>query len=50
VPWAAAEQTVVSSTFRGQQTISLRMGLGKLINQERMQLITNRETLASISE
>ncbi|GEM_PF-1596108 len=52
VPWAAAEQKYgrfFKDTFRGQQTISLRMGLGALIIQERMQL-TDRETLASISE
>ena len=52
VPWVAAEQKYgrfFKDTFRGQQTISLRMGLGALIIQERMQL-TDRETLASISE
>lgn len=52
VPWAAAEQKYgrfFKDTFRGQQTISLRMGLGALIIQERMQL-SDRETLASISE
>lgn len=41
VPWAAAEQKYgrfFKDTFRGQQTISLRMGLGALIFQERMQL------------
>lgn len=36
-------------TFRGEQTISLRMGLGALIIQERMQL-TDSETLELISE
>ncbi|QCT03680.1 transposase [Paenibacillus algicola] len=36
-------------TLRGQQTIRLRMGLGALIIQERMQL-TDRETLESIRE
>ncbi len=52
VPWAEAEKTYgqfFKDTFRGQQTISLRMGLGALIIQERMQL-TDRETLESISE
>ncbi|MFE9277887.1 MULTISPECIES: IS5 family transposase [Paenibacillaceae] len=52
VPWAAAEQKYgrfFKDTFRGQQTISLRMGLGALIIQERMQL-SDRETLTSISE
>lgn len=51
-PWAEAEKTYgqfFKDTFRGQQTISLRMGLGALIIQERMQL-TDRETLESISE
>lgn len=52
VPWAEAEKKYgqfFKDTFRGQQTISLRMGLGALIIQERMQL-TDRETLESISE
>lgn len=52
VPWAHAEKKYgrfFKTTFRGQQTISLRMGLGALIIQERMQL-TDRETLESISE
>jgi IS5 family transposase len=52
VPWAEAEKQygqLFKDTFRGQQTISLRMGLGALIIQERMQL-TDRETLESISE
>lgn len=52
VPWAEAEKTYgkfFNDTFRGQHTISLRMGLGALIIQERMQL-TDRETLESISE
>jgi IS5 family transposase len=52
VPWAEAEKTYgqfFKDTFRGQQTISLHMGLGALIIQERMQL-TDRETLESISE
>ncbi|MEK8127089.1 IS5 family transposase [Paenibacillus filicis] len=41
--------TYFKDTFRGEQTISLRMGLGALIIQERMQL-TDGETLESISE
>ncbi|GIP61343.1 Transposase domain (DUF772) [Chlamydia abortus] len=52
VPWAEAEKKYgpfFKDTFRGQQTISLRMGLGALIIQERMQL-TDRETLESINE
>lgn len=52
VPWAEAEKKYgkfFKNTFRGQHTISLRMGLGALIIQERMQL-TDRETLESISE
>ncbi|MBN2983486.1 MULTISPECIES: IS5 family transposase [Cohnella] len=52
VPWAAAEQKYgqfFKNTFRGQQTISLRTGLGALLIQERMQL-TDRETVESISE
>ena len=52
VPWAEAEKKYgkfFKDTFRGQHTISLRMGLGALIIQERMQL-TDRETLESISE
>lgn len=52
MPWAEAEKTYgqfFRDTFRGQQTLSLRMGLGALIIQERMQL-TDRETLESISE
>jgi hypothetical protein len=52
VPWAEAEKKYgqfFKDTFRGQQTLSLRMGLGALIIQERMQL-TDRETLESISE
>jgi transposase, IS5 family len=52
VPWAEAEKRYgdfFKDTLRGQQTISLRMGLGALIIQERMQL-TDRETLESISE
>lgn len=52
VPWATAEQKYgqfFKDTLRGRQTISLRMGLGALLIQERMQL-TDRETLASISE
>jgi hypothetical protein len=52
VPWAEAEKKYgqfFKDSFRGQQTISLRMGLGALIIQERMQL-TDRETLESISE
>lgn len=52
IPWAAAEQKYgrfFKDIFRGQQTIRLRMGLGVLIIQERMQL-SDRETLASISE
>lgn len=52
VPWAAAEKKYgrfFKNTLRGQQTISLRKGLGALIIQERMQL-TDRETVASISE
>lgn len=52
VPWAEAEKKYgqfFKDTLRGQQTISLRMGLGALIIQERMQL-TDRETLESISE
>ncbi|NTZ20804.1 IS5 family transposase [Paenibacillus sp. JMULE4] len=52
VPWAHAEKNYgqfFKDTFRGQHTLSLRMGLGALIIQERMQL-TDRETLASISE
>lgn len=52
VPWAEAEKKYgqfFNDTLRGQQTISLRMGLGALIIQERMQL-TDRETLESISE
>lgn len=52
VPWAEAEKKYgqfFKDTFRGEHTISLRMGLGALIIQERMQL-TDRETLESISE
>jgi IS5 family transposase len=52
VPWAQAEEKYgkfFKDTFRGQQTISLRKGLGALIIQERMQL-TDRETVDSISE
>jgi IS5 family transposase len=52
VPWVEAEKKYgkfFKNTFRGQHTISLRMGLGALIIQERMQL-TDRETLESISE
>ena len=52
VPWAHAEKKYgqfFKDTFRGQQTISLRKGLGALIIQERMQL-TDRETVESISE
>lgn len=52
VPWAEAEKRYgefFKDGFRGQHTISLRMGLGALIIQERMQL-TDRETLQSISE
>lgn len=52
VPWSEAEKKYGSyfkDTFQGQQTLSLRMGLGALIIQERMQL-TDRETLESISE
>lgn len=52
VPWVEAEKKYgqfFNDTLRGQQTISLRMGLGALIIQERMQL-TDRETLESISE
>jgi len=52
IPWAHAEKNYgkfFKDTFRGQHTLSLRMGLGALIIQERMQL-TDRETLASISE
>lgn len=54
VPWAEAEKRYddgdfFKDTLRGQQTISLRMGLGALIIQERMQL-SDRETLESISE
>jgi hypothetical protein len=52
VPWAHAEKNYgqfFKDTFRGQHTLSLRMGLGALIIQERMQQ-TDRETLASISE
>lgn len=52
VPWAEAEKKYgqfFKDTIRGQQTLSLRMGLGALIIQERMQL-TDRETLESISE
>lgn len=52
VPWTEAEKKYgpfFKDTFRGQQTISLRIGLGALIIQERMQL-TDRETLESISE
>jgi IS5 family transposase len=52
VPWAKAEKKYgqfFKDTFRGQHTISLRIGLGALLIQERMQL-TDRETLDSISE
>jgi len=52
VPWEYAEKKYgqfFKNTFRGQQTISLRKGLGALIIQERMQL-TDRETVESISE
>lgn len=52
VPWAEAEKKYgefFKASLRGQQTLSLRMGLGALIIQERMQL-TDRETLESITE
>lgn len=52
VPWEHAEKNYgrfFKNTFRGQQTLSLRKGLGALIIQERMQL-TDRETVESISE
>lgn len=52
VPWAQAEKNYgafFKKTFRGQETISLRKGLGALIIQERMQL-TDRETLETIKE
>jgi len=52
VPWEHAEKNYgrfFKNTFRGQRTLSLRMGLGALIIQERMQL-TDRETVESITE
>lgn len=52
VPWAHAEKNYgafFKKTFRGQETLSLRKGLGALIIQERMQL-TDRETLETIKE
>lgn len=52
VPWAYAEKKYsqcFKDTFRGQQTIPLRTGLGALLIQERMQL-TDRETVESIRE
>lgn len=52
VPWAYVEKKYAKSfrnTFQGQKAVSIRMALGSLIIQERLQL-SDRDTLEQITE
>ncbi|MED1826076.1 transposase, partial [Brevibacillus agri] len=52
VPWAYAEKKYAKSfrkSFRGQKVVSIRVALGALIIQERLQL-SDRETVQQIVE
>lgn len=52
VPWAVAEKKYAKSfrnSFSGQKAVSIRMALGALIIQERLQL-SDRDTVEQISE
>ncbi|MBY0054817.1 transposase [Brevibacillus agri] len=52
VPWAHAEKKYAKSfrkSFRGQKAVSIRVALGALIIQERLQL-SDRETVQQIVE
>jgi hypothetical protein len=51
VPWAYAEEKYAKSfrnSFRGQKAVSIRVALGALIIQERLQL-SDRETVQQIA-